>query len=201
MGRRVFNVDDDGELSRESILREAVAIFSEKGYRATSLEDVAARLGVTRPSIYYYYKSKQEILLQAHLEAADTIFKTAYEIIERPLTVKEKFIKLIENHIIDIAKNAKLVGIFYEEEKELSKTDVRVKELREKRSRYIERFGNLYREGVAQGIFQNTNPKITVLTILGACSWVYRWYREDGELSPETIAKQMAKSLASGYLK
>jgi len=201
MGRRVSYNGEGVELSRDSILREAIKLFSEKGYRATSLEDVAEMLGVTRPSLYYYYKSKQDILLKAHLEAADAIFNALEEINERPLPVKEKFVKIIENHVNVVAKNAKLIGIFYEEEKELQKVNDRVKGLMEKRAQYSNLLETLYREGVAKGVFRNVEPKIAIFSILGACNWVYRWYKEDGELSPEAIAKVMAKFITSGFVK
>lgn len=206
MGRKAANDSSGEELSRQSILKVAIEIFSENGYRATSLEQVAERLGVTRPSLYYYYKNKQDILLKADMEASDAIIKTAQEIFDRPLPVKEKFFKLIENHVVVMAKNAKLISIFYEEEKELLKTtDRRVIGVMEKRAqdraKYTERWVDLYREGVAEGVFRNADPEIAVLSVLGACNWVYRWYHEDGKLSPENIAKSMAKLLASGYIK
>lgn len=197
MGRRS---NQEGELSREAILKEAILLFREKGYRATSLENVADKLGVTRPSIYYYYKTKGDILLNAHLKAVDAIFRSSEEIIDRPISDKDKFIKLIENHITVVAKNAALIGIFYQEEKELPKGS-RIGELLEKRNRYTDVLVSIYMGGINEGVFRDTNPKLAVLTILGACNWVYKWYREDGELSPEALAKIMVKTLSAGYLK
>ena len=59
--------DQQFNLKRTALLKEAARAFSSQGYHATSLDDVAKTLGVTKPALYYYIKNKQEILFECHM--------------------------------------------------------------------------------------------------------------------------------------
>ncbi len=63
--------DQQFNLKRTALLKEAARAFSSQGYHATSLDDVAKTLGVTKPALYYYIKNKQEILFECHMLSQD----------------------------------------------------------------------------------------------------------------------------------
>jgi len=185
-----------GSISKEAILRQAAKLFREKGYRATSLEDVAAAFGVSRPAIYYYFSSKQEILTTIHRQARDKLYNTAEEIFQTGLSTAEKFQRLIENHIYVVATEATILGIYYEEDKELDPDYFR--EVQTSRREYTYKIIELYKKGKEEKVFRDVNPVIPVFTVLGAANWVYRWFREDGPLSAQEIARIMAELITKG---
>ena len=74
--------DQQFTLKRTALLKEAARAFSSQGYHATSLDDVAKTLGVTKPALYYYIKNKQEILFECHMLSQDLgerAFEYAYK--------------------------------------------------------------------------------------------------------------------------
>ncbi len=200
MARRTKEQSCNIELSQESILIHAVELFREKGFRATSLEDVAARLGVTRPALYYYFKNKKEILMAAQRKAVEKVFNIEDILDDEALTVEEKFKRLLLNHVEVVGSNARFIAMYFEEEKELPKNDRRVKEYQSLRRQHTDTLIKLYRQGVEKGVFQDIDPRISVFTLLGACNWVYRWYRENKEYNPSQIANLIVNILGEGYL-
>ncbi|MBP6816278.1 MAG: helix-turn-helix transcriptional regulator, partial [Burkholderiaceae bacterium] len=67
----VVSRDEQFRLKRNALLREAARAFSGRGYHNTSLDDVAAVLGVTKAALYHYVRSKQEILFECHMLSLD----------------------------------------------------------------------------------------------------------------------------------
>src|ERR1700710_2771788 len=66
-----FDRDDQRNRKREAVLRAAASAFNRRGYANTSLDEIAAALGVSKPTLYQYFSSKQEILYRCHLLALD----------------------------------------------------------------------------------------------------------------------------------
>jgi len=108
-----------------------------------------------------------------------------------------KFKRLIENHIYVVATEATILGIYYEEDKELD--EKYLKSVKEARRVYTNKLIALYKQGVTEKVFKDINPTIAVFAVLGAANWVYRWYREGAPLSARKIAALMAELLADGY--
>ncbi|MBX6378734.1 MAG: hypothetical protein IRY95_09335, partial [Clostridia bacterium] len=117
---------------------------------------------------------------------------------DMPLPVAEKLRRLLENHAYGIASNARVIGIFFEEEKELPPHVVEA--VIRARRQYNERFIELYRQGVAEGVFADRDPAVAVATLLGACNWCYRWFDPDGRLSAREVAALVAETLMQGVL-
>src|SRR6202035_4846815 len=63
----------DRELKRDAVVRAAAREFNRKGYHNTSLDDIAARLEVTKPTVYYYVTSKEQLLFQCFLAGVEQI--------------------------------------------------------------------------------------------------------------------------------
>jgi AcrR family transcriptional regulator len=186
------------QLSKEAILEVAAKLFREEGYRATSLEDVAAYFNVSRQALYYYFTSKQEILTTIHRQLGEKLYSKAWELFDAPLPVEQKMQLMLRNLILIMATDATSCGIFYEEEKEID--PVFFNEVRMNRRKYTEKMIKLYTQGVKEKVFYDVDPKIAVFAMLGACNWVYRWFREEGAATAEEIADIIAGVLANGYL-
>ena len=185
------------QVSREAILEQAARLFGDQGYRKTRLEDVAAQFGITRAALYYHFKNKQEILFNIHLRAIRGLIEGAEAILEAKDATDVKMERVLAHHVSYVARNATYIGIFHEEEVELSpeqRSEVNVM-----RRDYADRLIALYAVGVKAGSFHAVEPKLAIFTLLGACNWVYRWYHGRGPLSPEAIGALCVQLLAHGY--
>lgn len=187
------------KLSKESILAEAKQLFSSKGYRATTLTDLTSSFGVSRPSLYYYFKSKVELLSELHAQGFDANFYKFEEIFLSDIPTKEKFRKILEVHAHNLANNTELSKILFMDINEMPEKLIR--EIRLRRKQYTSRIIEIYKAGVDEGIFKDVDPKMAVYLLLGSCNWLAMWYSSKKSVKPEEIADSLVDMLSSGYEK
>lgn len=187
------------KLSKETILAEAKQMFSSKGYRGTTLQDLTSSFGVSRPSIYYYIKSKVDLLLELHHQGYTEALKRFEEILSTRLPTREKFRKILEVHARNLANDTELHKILYIDEHEMPEKLTR--EIRRRRKEYTDRVVEVYRQGVEEGIFKDIEPRMAVYLLLGACNWITMWYSPAKTIPPEAVVEALMELLCHGYEK
>jgi AcrR family transcriptional regulator len=180
------------------IFETAVRIFGEKGYRATSLQDVSNELGITRPALYYYIKSKQELLIKIYDQVTDKLFDQLRPIVLSSLPPDVKLKKVMMNHIHIVIDNKTLLSVFYAEKSELP-TEKRSYITRRERE-YGKMIERVYIEGMNEGFFRPCNPTVFVNSTLGMFNWMPNWFRSKGPLSMEEVSDMIVQIIGSGYL-
>lgn len=185
------------KLSKDALLAEAKQLFSTKGYRGTTLKDLSSTFGVSKPSIYYYYSSKMDILSELHAKGFNEALGTLDKILISDLPTREKFRKILEEHTRDLANDTELHKVFYLDEMELP--DKLRKDIRNKRRGYTDRIIEIYANGVSEGIFRDIDPRTAVYLLLGACNWLTMWYSPKKSIEPEAIVDSLMTILCKGY--
>jgi AcrR family transcriptional regulator len=185
------------KLSKDTILSEAKQLFSAKGYRGTSLQDLTSSFGVSRPSIYYYYKSKMEILSELHSKGFNKALSNFDRILSSDLCTKDKFRKILEVHTQNLANDTELSKIFYLNEMEMPAK--LTKEIKKRRRGYTDKIIEVYKQGVKENIFKKIDPKVAVYLLLGACNWISMWYSPNKDIKPDAIVKDLMEILTLGY--
>lgn len=182
------------EAKRNAVLQAAAQLFNERGFHATSLDDIAARLNVTKPTLYYYVKNKDEILLQCvgkglamMLEGIDASRAAGGKAIDQLMTCMQVYARIVTQDF-----GMCLIRVGDEQVPPESR-----KELRRLKSAIDQEFRRL----VAEGSIQPCDPKITAFVIAGALSWIGRWYQPGGEYTAEQVAQQCIATLCDGVLR
>jgi TetR/AcrR family transcriptional regulator, cholesterol catabolism regulator len=185
------------EDKKREILEVSVEIFSERGYRATGLRDIAERVGLRQPSLYHYFPSKEVILIELYEQVMEDSIQAVSSIAEKGLEPDVAFRQVLEERIRYMCLNQRLVRIFFEEEAELPPQ--LTKKLRRRQREYEDIYVKLLEAGVKKGKFQlSTTPRIALYALLGAVNWSYRWYNPEGLLSVEKLAHDIAEMLMRG---
>jgi AcrR family transcriptional regulator len=189
---RSVHRDEPGEANggrRDHILRVAARVFAEKGYRATSLQEIADEVGVTRPSFYYHFKSKQEILAAI----VDAAFQRAEGAIDQATAADGSAADQIRDFVrryVEINTEHAEVPVLFQS---LGELDEEAAEAARRRRRQIDqKLARLIERGVQDGDLRSTSPLIAAYGILGAANWMHTWYRRGGRLRPEEIADMLA---------
>lgn len=193
---------DKSENRRRDVLHAAARVFSENGFHATTTEDIARALGLSKGVIYYYFRSKEEI----YLEVVSTAILGALERLESVLALNlsptETLREAIRVHLA-YNLNEHEEGYFAM----LVINDVRTTALevrqavRELQHQYIHRFETILRTGIEAGVFEQRDPTISNLTILQAVNHASDWYRPAGRLSIEEVTGHIADQLVASVLK
>lgn len=181
------------EKKKEEILRSAAAVFAEKGYHGTTMEEVAARLLMTKGSMYYYFKNKDDLLYHCHKMIMNLSINTMKEIIDSHLTAIEKLEKAIKAHINLATSEKSMFMVMHKPSQHF--TDDYLSDILESRHDYAQYFDKIILEGIDKKEFQQVDVKMTRMIILGALNWTQEWYDPKGEKSAEEISEAFANYL------
>ena len=183
----------------EAVLRSAANIFFAKGFHATSIEDVARDVGMLKGSLYYYIKSKDDLLFQlllAGIEDGDAYIAKHIDPRGDPVEQLERAIRAQIDYII---QNKVPFGLFLHEFDSLP--GKRQHKLTAVMSRYNNRFVELVQKGQQQGKLMDGEPWIIVNGMLGMCNWLYRWYDTDHVSDREPVKQAFVEMIFHGIRK
>jgi AcrR family transcriptional regulator len=177
---------------RDAVLRMALTLFLEQSYHRTSLSEVAARLNITKPALYNYFHSKEEILVACFSQGQD-LYEAKFSAVENDVgDGLRKLRELIRAYVLVIASDFG-VCVTRLDDRELSEQARAV--VRGAKRRIDTAFRRQIRAGIADGSIKACDPKLTTFLITGALNGIGAWYRPTGSLSAETIAKEFAVRL------
>jgi len=188
---------DTAKPRREQILDSASRLFSERGYHATSMRDLAGDLGMQGGSLYAHISSKEELLIEIVNQASRQFDEALFTLRAEAMPADQKLREAMYRHIRVVADNMDSATVFFHEWKHLSpEAYARVTGWRDT----IDAF---YRELITQGVQEGTlradlDIKMTAYLVLSAVNWAYTWYRPDGSLAPRDVAEQFADMLLGG---
>ncbi|MBI2492078.1 MAG: TetR family transcriptional regulator [Candidatus Rokubacteria bacterium] len=184
-------------LLEAEITRVAAVCFGEMGYRATTLDTVAARAGVSKVTLYKYVSSKEDLLWRVFQRTIDAFRSGLRQIIDKDLPADQKLRRIIRYQVQLLTSHLPFLIVFFSEESGLP-PDLARRVAREKREydRAIER---VVRQGIAEGRVRDLPPTLLVFGLLGMCNWLYKWYHPGGQLAPEQIADLFVDLLEQGY--
>jgi len=173
------------------ILQAAARLFREKGYTATSVRDIAQAVRMQSGSIFYYFKTKEDILLAVMRESLRLITEAVLQARAAFAEPLQQLQAMIAAHLHVLLEEVDdFSTIFFDEWKSLSakgKAEIRV--LRD-------RYETIWQEvlaRLAQTDDRQVNPKIFRLFLLGGLNATVYWYRHDGGLSVPEIASEIGK--------
>jgi TetR/AcrR family transcriptional regulator, cholesterol catabolism regulator len=185
-------------LTAQQIMDTTVEFFAEKGYRGTSLDEVADRLGVTRQALYYYYKRKHELLL-AICDDLLTDLQAAVDGASGAATgPAERLRMMLWSYTMVVASRPTYSAVVTRDFTFLPPKEERA--IRHRRRVITDRFLEAMEEAVAQGVAKDAPPDVSVALILGAANWVYRWFRPSAAMSAEDLATTATELLLQGVL-
>ena len=175
-------------VSREPVLRTSCDLFAERGYRGTSMKDIAEALGVRAPSLYNHVTSKQHILFAI----MDTAMDRALGALEEALAgVDDVSVRAAPGHRVAGAGLPPLPG-----EVTICNTEVRSldEENREaivaKRDSYGSRVRDIIERGCRSGRFHTRSPQLAAFAVLELGNGAKSWFRPGGRYSDVEVAQE-----------
>ena len=182
-------------LKRERTLLVAVELFYEKGFGNATLDDVAARLGVTKPFIYANFGSKSELLSEICLRGVRAAADTMDEALDMELGPADTLRIFAQRYVTAILDHQRYIAIYTREEKNLEpEAAERIAALRKA---FVSKLAGLIGEGHRRGEMAPVDAEMAALAIVGAVSWSTFWYRPDGRLDAREIAQTMTGLIRS----
>ncbi len=178
------------------IFSAALKLFQEKGYHGASMQDLADAVGMQKASLYYYVRSKEELLIRVCERGTGAFTQELNEIVASDLNATEKLRRAMECHLVALCEQLDLFTVFLHEQKFLG--DPQKKKLRGEGKRHAELLALILQQGISTGEFRAVNVTVTTLAILGMCNWLYEWYSPNGMFEPRAIADMFSELVLSG---
>ena len=170
---------------REEILDVAARLF-QHGYQATSLDDVAAEIGITRPALYYYFGSKEDILGAIYERAVGALIDRAALILAEKQPPDVLLTRLVQAHVRTMLRERPIVRVFFQEKHSLGEQASR--SVKAKEVAFTKMLASTIRTGQRSGVFRPGSPALVVNAILGMLIWLYQWYRPERHEASEIEA-------------
>ena len=183
---------------RAEIVRRATEVFERQGVSRTSFEDIAQAVGIKREAIYYYFKSRADLLLEVILPQSAALLKNLRLIQRTSLSSREKLHEAIRNHLDSFNPNYLEMSVALREDHFFGGDD-RLTELRLTWQNYDRAWSELIAEGQAAGEFKaDLDAKMVAYGVLGMCNWVARWYDPGKDVTISQLIDTYFTMIATG---
>jgi len=183
---------------REQILQDIAELFFKKGYEKTSIRDISRSLNISKPGLYYHFTNKQEMLFALIYDFMEKTNRHLIREINLLHSPSDKLLCIIQNHIRFFVQYP-------------AQTKVLIYEAHSLEGEYAERFKDKELEyikiikKVLRDIMKDTNSKMNInvatFTLLGMLNWIIQWYKPEGKVPPESLAKDIWTFFLNGLKK
>ena len=164
----------DHALKRDAVILAAARAFNRQGFHNTSLDDVAAALGVTKPTVYYYVESKEQLLFECFQAGLELIREGLRQVEASPRPARERLQEVLRHYAGAVASDFGWCMVRAEDQDLGPELGYRIKLLKAEIDRGMRR---LLEEGMRDGSIGPCNPKMTAFAMAGALNWIAHWYR------------------------
>ena len=185
------------ELKREMLLKTAAHLFLERGYRKTSMNDLAEMLKISKPALYHYFRNKDEILVGCYengIASIDSVLNDMKSHAGTGLERARAYVRKYAEAILMI-EFGQCVATLNDSDL-MPKTRAKVKRLKRRIDSSMRR---VIEEGIKDGSIRPCNSKLVSFAIAGAINWIGMWYDPAGPLKAEDIIESYTDFLVSGF--
>lgn len=183
---------------RRGVVDVAARVFAERGYHATSIDDLIEATGLTRGGLYHYIESKVELLFAVVAELLEPLLEQAGVIVadgdEQP---EEQLRRLMRTWIAHVETHRSHMFVFQQERRALER-EPQWAEVRATRRAFEEMLGAVLDRGEREGVFHLADRRLTLMAILGMVNYTPQWFDPKRRLSARQIADGFCDTLLSG---
>ena len=188
--------------SRQEILRTAARLFQQRGYDATSMNDVAAALKLSKGGLYHHFQSKDEILFEIMNHAMEITQDRVLNPVRGIADPEERLRALIRLHIeVVLSPRDREITVMLHENHPLP--PALRKRINSRKKDYIHFLENLMAEvqekvQPSRPVGVKVSPRAAAFALLGMINWIYQWYKPEGELQAQNLIPQFTDLIFGG---
>jgi TetR/AcrR family transcriptional regulator len=182
--------EDVHGIKRQEVLREAAASFNSKGYHGTSLNEIAASLGVTKAALYHYFPNKNALLSACFDHAMEAAFASLERGRREGKNGRERLILTIAGYVEQLIDELNCCVVLMEEQ--ALEPDDHAKLVRQ-RDRFERALRALVKEGIEDGSIVPCDPKLAIFVLLGAMNWVPKWFKPSGAWKSDQLTVALSQ--------
>ena len=182
----------------QQILEHAATIFAEKGFDGTSIREISRATGMSLAGLYYYFRTKEELLCLIQERCLVTLLENGRRIQESGKAPQEKIALFVHNHLGFFLHNMNEMKVMSREDTAL--TADYAKRILDLKRRYLKVLVDLVEELQQRQGIQRLNVRVAALALFGMMNWIYTWYNPSRDPSLRPLIEQMLRIFFSGVL-
>lgn len=182
---------------RQEIIERCADLFDGGSYHRATMQMLADQVGLGKPTLYHYFRSKTDILFAIHQQHIAKLIEGLDDEERRGLSHEQRLVHACRDILDEIAKHPGYVRAFFEHYGELE--EPKRAEIRARRSEYFSKICSIIKSGIAAGVFRKCDIELTAYGFLGMCSWAYQWYPPlANKLAVEKLADTLCATFFQG---
>jgi len=182
---------------RQEIIDRCANLFDGGSYHRSTMQMLADEVGLGKPTLYHYFRSKTEILYAIHQQHIGVLIDGLNREQARGTTPDALLVHACRHILDEIARHPGYVRAFFEHYVELD--EAMRTEIRRRRREYFKKVCGILESGVAAGVFRECDIELTAYGFLGMCSWAYQWYPGmPDRMSTHELAESLCKTFLQG---
>ena len=184
---------------KEEIIKNSLKLFERKGFSETSIQDIVDSIGVTKGTFYYYYASKENLLMELHLLYIEHLLKKQRYILQTVHSFRDQLAETVTLIIHDMKYRVSHGRVHFREINNLSPEHS--KKIKEKREEFRLNVIQIIKNGMQSGEFRKSlHPQMISFAVLGVTNWSYHWFNPEGDISVEELARMYVDFILNGML-
>jgi AcrR family transcriptional regulator len=201
-GAQISALRERQQMSREEVLDAAAEAFIARGYAATSIDDVADRLGCTKGRVYHYFRTKGELFLGVHRKALDLAMAAIVPVMEHEGSARQRLSDMCVAHARLMIEQASFMRLAAQHAEMNLATEGRtredaVSEIFALRASYEGYFEKVIQQGVAAGQFRQVDAALMAKAALGTLNWMSMWYQPGKPSRTKADARHIPQEFAT----
>jgi TetR/AcrR family transcriptional regulator, cholesterol catabolism regulator len=184
---------------RAEICRTAARIFRDRGFDATSVSDIARALRMTKAGLYHYFDSKEALLFEIMTFGLERVHEEVVVPAKRIRDPEDRLRQIVINHARITTRAQGAVAQLFDETPALS--PAARKTIRERERRYFQLIRDTLQELRTAGRLRDVDLTVAAFSIIGMILWLPRWFRQNGRLTNEHAAREIAELALAGVLR
>jgi len=184
---------------RVEICRTAAQIFRDRGFDATSVSDIARALGMTKAGLYHYFESKEALLFEIMTYGLDRVRDEVVIPVRGITDPEERLRQIIVRHACIATRGRGAVTQLNDEIRALPPAARR--QIEERMRLYIDLVRDTLAQLKAAGRLRDVDPTVAAFSLMSMILWLPRWFRQDGRLTQQQVAQEIAKMALGGLLR
>jgi AcrR family transcriptional regulator len=185
------------EERRQEVVDIAARVFAEKGYHATSIDDLVSATGLQRGGLYHYMSSKKDLLLDIHKRFIEPVLEEAHKISMADEPPDVVLCMLCRASLRSIERFRDQVTVFLHEWRAIQ-DDPRWRDIRGSRKEFENIIMGVLKRGCEEGLFSIPDLPVATYAFLGMINYTYQWFDPKGRVSAEELADQMCDIFITG---
>lgn len=178
--------------TRERLLSAAIELFGSRGFDSTSMRDIANEVGIKAPAVYNHYKSKEDLLAEAVMQALGAFNSAIAEADTEGAPPIERLKSVISTHIMYQINHSRIAQANDRllESGIINRLDPVVRhQVKGMMREHLDRLTKIIEEISSPVTSTHAEARLTALGVITMCDNVLNWYRPSGAYTPEKICK------------